>query len=221
IYIAAVSEQKSKHRRIAISCRQHHHGFSSGPCFFRIAARLQKTFNDCWITVKASHCQRCNPIAILPVDVSACLEQQVDHFRIVVVDGPVDCGGAINLRRVDVKFSLQERAEAGFVARHHGIGNFAVMRGTDCDRNTEQSNSYRGESDQNLVNSEHSGDHTQELSRRYLFYSCVLDVGLSRFVSRSFSSQTYSMSRVFFSRLKSRSNVHGVLRKPGSSDATE
>ena len=83
------------------------------PAAFAIGAGFQKLFDHGRVAVDTRERKRRDAIAVGGLDVGSGANQAVGHIEIVLADGPVEGGGAIGLRRVDVGFLLQQARAVG------------------------------------------------------------------------------------------------------------
>ena len=74
-----------------------------------VGAGIQESVDDRAVAVLAGQCQRRHTVPISRRRVSACLDQESDDVRVVVVDRPMQRCRAVGLRAVDINVSPQER----------------------------------------------------------------------------------------------------------------
>ena len=125
IHVHAGGNQQLDRFRIAVASREHQQSFSRGPKAFCIRLGFQELVDNRGITVKGGHIQRCDAVAVCDIYLCACPKQQVHHFQIVFVHGPVERGRAIHLRRVHIRFLLNQGSDGRLVSLHRRIGDVA------------------------------------------------------------------------------------------------
>ena len=128
VHVGAGSHEPLDRFGIAIARGIHQQRLAIRPALSGVGARVQQPVDDRGIAVQRSHGHRRHALAIPGIHGGARANQQIRGLEVVAVDRPMQRGGAIDLRRLHVGLLLQQRAESGLVALHHGVGDVAAAR---------------------------------------------------------------------------------------------
>ena len=122
------SQVQQHFERVGLPGARRHH--ERGVSRFRqrgvgVRAGLDELFNHGRIAIHGGEKQRCGALAVRGRYVGAGADQQLRHFQIVSANSPVERGGAVNLRRIDIGLPLQQGAHSLFIPLHGGVRQIA------------------------------------------------------------------------------------------------
>ena len=128
LVFGAAREERLHRLHISGARSQHEDGFSAIHRGVRVRSSFQQQLHDCGVAVRTCQRQRRHAIAVHCVDIGLRSQEQRNSLGIIVICGPVQRSGPINLGGVHIDARLQERADAGLIASFRGIGECRTFR---------------------------------------------------------------------------------------------
>ena len=93
----------------------------------RVRSGIEESFDHGHAAIDGSQAHGCDARAIACGHVGASTDQQIRCFEVVVIDGPMECRGAIDLRCIDVVEEVTKAFDC-----EAGLRGFLVEQRPDC-----------------------------------------------------------------------------------------
>ncbi len=103
-----------------------------------IGTGFQESVDHRRAAVQSGEKQGRRTVAVGGVDLGACGDQEVCCFQVGPVRGPMQGGGAVGLRLVDVGLSLNQGTERLVISGLRGSCDFAGCREAGCGESAEE-----------------------------------------------------------------------------------
>ena len=137
VHVGAGGDQQLDGNRVPVARGEHHHHLAVGKALVRIGAGFQQLFDDRRVAIKRCHRERREALPVGGVHLRAGGDEEIGALEVVAIDGPVQRGRAVGLRGVDVGVLLEQRAQRGSVALHHGVGDITLAGRAAKPRHTD------------------------------------------------------------------------------------
>ena len=109
------------------SARRHHErGFAVQGSPVGISAGCEEFVDHRRAAIFSGQPERGRAVAVREVHVGAGGDQNVRHFEIVAIGGPLDGRCPVGLDSVDIRFLPEEHPQGGGIAFHGSVGDCAV-----------------------------------------------------------------------------------------------